>query len=200
VPGNSMRIADDGELLVRGGVVFGGYWRNEQATAEAFSDGWFKTGDLADIDAEGYLKITGRKKEIIVTAGGKNVAPAVLEDQLRAHPLISQAMVVGDAKPFIGALITIDPEAIEGWKQRNSKSSTATAADLVTDPDLMAEVDAAVKQANLAVSHAESIRKFSILPVDFTEATGELTPTMKVKRKVVAEKFADAIEAIYAKD
>lgn len=200
VPGNSMRIADDGELLVRGGVVFGGYWRNEQATAEAFSDGWFKTGDLADIDAEGYLKITGRKKEIIVTAGGKNVAPAVLEDQLRAHPLISQAMVVGDAKPFIGALITIDPEAIEGWKQRNSKSSTATAADLVTDPDLMAEVDAAVKQANLAVSHAESIRKFSILPVDFTEATGELTPTMKVKRKVVAEKFADSIEAIYAKD
>lgn len=200
VPGNSMRIADDGELLVRGGVVFGGYWRNEQATAEAFSDGWFKTGDLADIDAEGYLKITGRKKEIIVTAGGKNVAPAVLEDQLRAHPLISQAMVVGDAKPFIGALITIDPEAIEGWKQRNSKSSTATAADLVTDPDLMAEVDAAVKQANLVVSHAESIRKFSILPVDFTEATGELTPTMKVKRKVVAEKFADSIEAIYAKD
>lgn len=200
VPGNSMRIADDGELLVRGGVVFGGYWRNEQATAEAFSDGWFKTGDLAEIDAEGYLKITGRKKEIIVTAGGKNVAPAVLEDQLRAHPLISQAMVVGDAKPFIGALITIDPEAIEGWKQRNSKSSTATAADLVTDPDLRAEVDAAVKQANLAVSHAESIRKFSILPVDFTEATGELTPTMKVKRKVVAEKFADAIEAIYAKD
>ncbi|RRR42036.1 long-chain fatty acid--CoA ligase [Mycolicibacter terrae] len=200
VPGNSMRIADDGELLVRGGVVFSGYWRNEQATAEAFSDGWFRTGDLADIDAEGYLKITGRKKEIIVTAGGKNVAPAVLEDQLRAHPLISQAMVVGDAKPFIGALITIDPEAIEGWKQRNSKASAATAAELASDPDLIAEVDAAVKQANLAVSHAESIRKFSILPVDFTEATGELTPTLKVKRKVVAEKYADAIEAIYAKD
>lgn len=123
----------------------------------------------------------------------------MLEDQLRAHPLISQAMVVGDAKPFIGALITIDPEAIEGWKQRNSKADTATVADLTTDPDLIAEVDAAVKQANLAVSHAESIRKFQILPVDFTEATGELTPTMKVKRNVVAEKFADAIEAIYAK-
>ncbi len=199
VPGNSMRIADDGELQVRGGVVFNGYWRNEEATAEAFTDGWFKTGDLADIDDEGYLKITGRKKELIVTAGGKNVAPAVLEDQLRAHPLISQAMVVGDAKPFIGALITIDPEAIEGWKQRNSKAADATPADLATDPDLIAEVDAAVKQANLAVSHAESIRKFQILPVDFTEATGELTPTMKVKRKVVAEKFADAIEAIYAK-
>lgn len=199
VPGNSMRVAEDGELLVRGGVVFNGYWRNEQATADAFTDGWFRTGDLAHIDADGYLKITGRKKEIIVTAGGKNVAPAVLEDQLRAHPLISQAMVVGDAKPFIGALITIDPEAIEGWKQRNSKADTATVADLTTDPDLIAEVDAAVKQANLAVSHAESIRKFQILPVDFTEATGELTPTMKVKRNVVAEKFADAIEAIYAK-
>ncbi|OBG41363.1 long-chain fatty acid--CoA ligase [Mycolicibacter heraklionensis] len=199
VPGNSMRIAEDGELLVRGGVVFSGYWQNEQATADAFTDGWFRTGDLAAIDDEGYLKITGRKKEIIVTAGGKNVAPAVLEDQLRSHPLISQAMVVGDAKPFIGALITIDPEAIEGWKQRNGKASAATPADLATDPDLMAEVDAAVKQANLAVSHAESIRKFQILPVDFTEATGELTPTMKVKRNVVAEKFADAIEAIYAK-
>ncbi|OBI08279.1 long-chain fatty acid--CoA ligase [Mycolicibacter nonchromogenicus] len=199
VPGNSMRIAEDGELLVRGGVVFNGYWQNEQATAEAFTDGWFRTGDLGSIDDEGFLKITGRKKEIIVTAGGKNVAPAVLEDQLRSHPLISQAMVVGDAKPFIGALITIDPEAIEGWKQRNGKASSATPADLATDPDLIAEVDAAVKQANLAVSHAESIRKFQILPVDFTEATGELTPTMKVKRNVVAEKFADAIEAIYAK-
>ncbi|MGV0626629.1 AMP-dependent synthetase/ligase [Mycolicibacter minnesotensis] len=200
LPGNSMRIAEDGELLVRGGVVFNGYWHNEQATADAFTDGWFRTGDLADIDADGFLKITGRKKEIIVTAGGKNVAPAVLEDQLRAHPLISQAMVVGDAKPFIGALITIDPEAIEGWKERNSKTATATVADLTTDSDLIAEVDAAVKQANLAVSHAEAIRKFHILPVDFTEDTGELTPTMKVKRNVVAEKFADVIEAIYSKN
>ncbi|CAJ1496961.1 long-chain fatty acid--CoA ligase [[Mycobacterium] kokjensenii] len=199
VPGNSMRVADDGELLVRGGVVFHGYWQNDAATADAFVDGWFRTGDLAHIDAEGYLKITGRKKEIIVTAGGKNVAPAVLEDQLRSHPLISQAMVVGDAKPFIGALITIDPEAIEGWKQRNGKADSDTVADLVTDPDLLAEVDGAVKQANLSVSHAESIRKFSILPVDFTEATGELTPTLKVKRNVVAQKFADAIEEIYAK-
>ncbi|MBV9351311.1 MAG: long-chain fatty acid--CoA ligase [Mycobacterium sp.] len=197
LPGNSMRIADDGELLVRGGVVFTEYWRNEQATAEAFTNGWFKTGDLGAIDDDGFLTITGRKKEIIVTAGGKNVAPALLEDQLRAHPLISQAMVVGDAKPFIGAMITIDPEAFEGWKQRNSKPAGASVGDLVTDPDLVAEVDAAVKQANLAVSHAESIRKFRILPVDFTEDTGELTPTMKVKRKVVAEKFAPDIEAIY---
>jgi long-chain acyl-CoA synthetase len=200
LPGNSMRIAADGELLVRGGVVFGGYWRNEQATADAFVDGWFKTGDLGALDEDGFLTITGRKKEIIVTAGGKNVAPAVLEDQLRAHPLISQAMVVGDAKPFIGALITIDPEAIGAWKERNHKPADASVADLATDPDLVAEVDAAVKNANLAVSHAESIRKFRILPVDFTEDTGELTPTMKVKRNVVAEKFASDIESIYAKD
>jgi long-chain acyl-CoA synthetase len=197
LPGNSMRIADDSELLVRGGVVFSGYWHNEQATSEAFADGWFKTGDLGAVDEEGFLTITGRKKEIIVTAGGKNVAPAVLEDQLRAHPLISQAMVVGDAKPFIGALITIDPEAFEGWKERNSKAIGTSVGDLLTDPDLLAEIDAAVKQANLTVSHAESIRKFRILPIDFTEDTGELTPTMKVKRRVVAEKFANDIEAIY---
>jgi long-chain acyl-CoA synthetase len=200
LPGNSIRIADDGELLLRGGVVFQGYWHNDQATSESFDDGWFKTGDLGAVDEDGFLTITGRKKEIIVTAGGKNVAPAVLEDRLRSHPLISQAMVVGDAKPFIGALITIDPEAIEAWKQRNGKPAGASVGDLADDPDLLAEVDAAVKQANLAVSHAESIRKFRILPVDFTEDTGELTPTMKVKRKVVAEKFADDIEAIYHKD
>lgn len=200
LPGNSMRVADDGELMVAGGVVFHGYWRNETATAEAIEDGWFHTGDLGEVDFDGFLKIVGRKKEIIVTAGGKNVAPAVLEDQLRAHPLISQAMVVGDAQPFIGALITIDPEAFGGWKQRNGKDATATVAELADDPDLRAEVDRAVKEANLAVSHAEAIRKFRILPVDFTEDTGELTPTMKVKRKVVAEKFADDIAAIYRKD
>ena len=200
VPGNSLRIAADGELLVRGGVVFSGYWRNEQATEEACTDGWFKTGDLGAVDEDGFLTITGRKKEIIVTAGGKNVAPAVLEDRLRSHPLISQAMVVGDNKPFIGALITIDPEAFDGWKQRNQKAAGASVGDLATDPDLVAEVDAAVKDANLAVSHAESIRKFRILSVDFTEDTGELTPTMKVKRNVVAEKFASDIEAIYEKE
>lgn len=199
LPGNSMRVAEDGELLVRGGVVFTGYWKNEQATAEAIEDGWFHTGDLGEVDADGFLKIVGRKKEIIVTAGGKNVAPAVLEDQLRAHPLISQAMAVGDAQPFIGALITIDPEAFEGWKQRNGKDGGAAVADLTTDPDLVAEIDRAVKEANLTVSHAEAIRKFRVLPVDFTEDTGELTPTLKVKRKVIAEKFAADIAAIYEK-
>jgi long-chain acyl-CoA synthetase len=199
LPGNSMAIAEDGELLVRGGVVFDGYWRNETATAEAIVDGWFHTGDLGSVDGDGFLSIVGRKKEIIVTAGGKNVAPAVLEDQLRAHPLISQAMAVGDAKPFIGALIAIDPEAFEGWKQQHGKAIGASVGDLAEDPDLVAEVEQAVKSANLAVSKAEAIRKFRILPVDFTEATGELTPTLKVKRKVVADKFAAEIDALYAK-
>ncbi len=198
VPGNSMRINDDDELLVKGGVVFGGYWRNEEETnAVIDTEGWFHTGDLGAIDEEGFLTIIGRKKEIIVTAGGKNVAPALLEDRLRAHPLISQAMVVGDAKPFIAALITIDPEALGAWKQRNGKSADASLADLANDPDLTAEIDLAVKEGNQAVSHAESIRKFRILPVDFTEDTGELTPTLKVKRKVVAQKFAGDIEALY---
>jgi long-chain acyl-CoA synthetase len=197
LPGNSMRINDDDELLVRGGVVFEGYWHNEAETEAVVKDGWFHTGDLGAIDEDGFLTIIGRKKEIIVTAGGKNVAPAILEDQLRAHPLISQAMCVGDAKPFVAALITIDPEAFQGWKQRNGKQSGASVGELATDPDLVAEVDLAVKEANQAVSKAEAIRKFRILPVDFTEDTGELTPTMKVKRKVVAQKFASDIEALY---
>ncbi|CDO06461.1 long-chain fatty acid--CoA ligase [Mycolicibacterium cosmeticum] len=198
LPGNSMRLGPDDELLVKGGVVFGGYWHNEEATKEAFTDGWFHTGDLGAIDDDGFLTIVGRKKEIIVTAGGKNVAPAVLEDRLRAHPLISQAMCVGDQQPYIAALITIDPEAFPGWKQRNSKDAAATVADLATDPDLLAEVELAVKDANQVVSKAEAIRKFRILPVDFTEDTGELTPTLKVKRKVVAQKFAADIDALYA--
>ena len=198
VPGNSMRIADDGELLLSGGVVFGGYWNNPTATGEAFTDNWFHTGDLGAIDNDGYLSIVGRKKEIIVTAGGKNVAPAPLEDVMRAHPLISQAMCVGDQEPFIAALITIDPEAFEGWKQRNGKDTGASVADLSTDPALVAEIQKAVDDANRTVSKAEAIRKFTILPVDFTEDTGELTPTLKVKRKVVAEKFAADIAALYS--
>lgn len=197
--GNSMRLGDDNELLVRGGVVFAGYWNNEAATNEAFTDGWFHTGDLGAIDDDGFLTIIGRKKEIIVTAGGKNVAPAVLEDRLRAHPLISQAMCVGDQKPFIAALITLDPEAFPGWKERNAKNADASVGDLAEDPDLLAEIELAIKDANQAVSKAEAIRKFRILPVDFTEDTGELTPTMKVKRNVVAEKFAGDIEALYDK-
>ncbi|MDA2890401.1 long-chain fatty acid--CoA ligase [Mycolicibacterium sp. BiH015] len=199
LPGNSMKLGEDGELLVKGGVVFHGYWGNEEETKAVFTDGWFHTGDLGAIDDAGFLSIVGRKKEIIVTAGGKNVAPALLEDRLRAHPLISQAMAVGDQQPFIAALITIDPEAFPGWKERNRKDPGASVADLSDDPDLRAEVELAVKDANEAVSKAEQIRKFRILPVDFTEDTGELTPTLKVKRKVVAQKFAADIDALYAK-
>ncbi|MBY6366679.1 AMP-dependent synthetase/ligase [Rhodococcoides corynebacterioides] len=199
LPGNAVRIADDGEILLSGGVVFGGYWKNDDATAEALTDGWFHTGDLGTVDDDGYIAITGRKKEIIVTAGGKNVAPAGLEDSLRASPLIGQAMVVGDQRPFIGALITVDPEAFPGWKQRNGKDESATVADLTSDPDLVAEIDAAVAEANKTVSHAEAIKKYRVLAVDFTEEGGELTPTMKLKRNVVAESYASDIEALYSK-
>ncbi len=199
LPGNSMAIANDGEVLLRGGVVFSGYWHNENATAEAIVNGWFHTGDLGSADADGFLSIVGRKKEIIVTAGGKNVAPAVLEDQLRAHPLISQAMMVGDNRPFVAALIAIDPEGFEVWKQHHGKEATASVEDLIDDPDLVGEIDQAVTQANQTVSHAESIRKFRILPADFTVLTGELTPTLKVKRNVVAARFVNEIEALYSK-
>ncbi|MFC5952352.1 AMP-dependent synthetase/ligase [Pseudonocardia lutea] len=201
VPGHAVRIADDGEILLRGDIVFRGYWQNEKATAEALEDGWFHSGDIGELDDAGFLTITGRKKELLVTAGGKNVAPAVLEDRLRAHPLVGQCMVVGDGKPFIGALVTIDPEALPGWRERHGKTATgdpASAADLVDDPELRGEIAAAVEEANQAVSRAERIRKFRILPVDFTEAGGELTPTLKVKRAVVAQQYAAEIAAIYA--
>ncbi|MBB3036925.1 AMP-dependent synthetase/ligase [Hoyosella altamirensis] len=197
LPGNKVRINDDGEVLLAGPVVFSGYWQNEKATAESIVDGWFHTGDLGSLDSDGYLSITGRKKELIITAGGKNVAPSGLEDVLRAHPLISQAVVVGDQKPFIGVLITIDSEAFPGWKDRNGKPAGATIADLRTDVDLIIEVEEAVAAANKTVSKAEAIKKYTILDVDFTEATGELTPSMKLKRNVVADKFAAEIDALY---
>ncbi|RVW05626.1 AMP-dependent synthetase/ligase [Rhodococcus xishaensis] len=197
--GNAVRIAEDGEIMLRGPVVFSGYWHNEAATKEAIEDGWFHTGDLGTVDPDGYISITGRKKEIIVTAGGKNVAPAQLEDHLRAHPLISQAIVVGDQKPFIGALITIDAEALPGWNERNGKPAATAVAELLADADLNAEIDEAVAEANKLVSQAEAIKKYRILPVDFTEETGELTPTMKLKRNVVHESFADDIASLYAK-
>ncbi|MBO0851603.1 MAG: long-chain fatty acid--CoA ligase, partial [Pseudonocardia sp.] len=200
VAGTGVRIADDGEVLLCGDVVFRGYWNNPDATAESIVDGWFHTGDLGDLDDAGFLRITGRKKELIVTAAGKNVAPAALEDLLRAHPLISQCMVVGDRQPFIGALITLDPEALPGWRERHGKPMPANPADpsdLVEDPELLAEIDKAVEEANKAVSHAEAIKKFRVLTVDFTEAGGELTPTLKLKRSVVSKAFAEEIEALY---
>ncbi|MDQ3154570.1 MAG: long-chain fatty acid--CoA ligase [Actinomycetota bacterium] len=199
VAGVTVRIADDGEIMLKGDAVFRRYWKNQQATDEALAGGWFRTGDLGELDDEGFLRITGRKKEIIVTAGGKNVAPAVLEDRIRAHPLISQCMVVGDRQPFIGALVTIDPEAFPAWRAEHGKPETATVADLVDDPELHATVQTAVDEANETVSSAEEIKKFSILPVDFTEDTGELTPTLKMKRSVVADSFAREIDAIYTR-
>lgn len=197
IEGHAAKIAEDGELLVRGSVVFSGYWGNDEATADAFEDGWFKTGDLGTIDADGFITITGRKKEILVTAGGKNVSPAVLEDSLRAHPLISQVMVVGDGKPFIGALITLDPEALPGWKERNGVSADTAIADLVTNSTLVAEVEAAVAETNRKVSKAEQIKKINILTVDWTQETGELTPKMSLKRAVVMKQYAGEVDKIY---
>ena len=199
VPGVTVRIGDDGEVLIKGKTVFPGYWRNEQATADTFTeDGWFASGDIGEIDDEGFLKITGRKKEMIVTAGGKNVAPAVLEDRLRTHALISQCMVVGDGRPFVGALITIDPEAFGPWKERHGKPASATVADLRDDPDLTAEIQAAVDDADKAVSRAESIRKFRILDEDFTQEQGHLSAKLGIRRAVLAKEFAHEIEALYA--
>jgi long-chain acyl-CoA synthetase len=200
LPGVSARIADDGEILLRGKIVFAGYWRNEAATEETLdAEGWLHTGDLGSLDDEGFLRVTGRKKELIVTAGGKNVAPAVLEDRLRAHPLISQVMVVGDNQPFIACLITLDTEVLEHWKQQHGKPADATPADLAEDPDMLGEIQAAVDDANKAVSRAESIRKFRILPIDFTVENEYITPSLKVKRSVVAKDFATDIQALYTK-
>jgi long-chain acyl-CoA synthetase len=196
LPGVGVRIADDGEVLVQGPHVFTGYFKNPTATDEAIRGGWFHTGDLGELDDDGFLRITGRKKELIVTAGGKNVAPAVLEDRLRAHRLISQCMVVGDAKPFIACLVTLDPEALPAWQEQHGKAGMSM-EQLAEDPEVRAEVQAAVDDANKAVSKAEAIRKFSILPVDFTEEGGQLTPSMKLKRAVVMKEFAGAVDDLY---
>ena len=199
LPGVEIRIAADGEILMQGDIVFSGYYRNPEATAQAIKKGWFHTGDIGEQDAAGFLTITGRKKEIIVTAGGKNVAPAVLEDRVRAHPLVSQCVAVGDRKPFIGALITLDAEALPGWlKARGMKELSLHEA--ITDPVVRAEIDAVVENANRAVSRAEGVRKYVILPTDFTIANGYLTPSIKVKRERVLTDFADQVESIYAED
>jgi long-chain acyl-CoA synthetase len=198
IPGTTIKIADDGEILIKGPIVMRGYWQNDGANQEVFDHEWFKTGDLGRLDDEGYLYITGRKKELIVTAGGKNVAPAVLEDRLRAHPLVSQCMVVGDNQPFIASLITIDQDMLKGWIAANNKSG-ATIDTLVNDPDLIAVIQTAVDEANKAVSKAESIRKFVILPGDFTIAGGELTAKLSLKRHVIAEKYSAHIAALFTK-
>ena len=199
LPGVRIRIAEDGEILIKGGIVFPGYWQNEEATRETFAEeGWFRTGDIGELDEEGFLTITGRKKELIVTAAGKNVAPAVLEDRLRSHALISQTMVVGDGRPYVAALITVDAEALEPWKERYGKPAEATIASLRDDPDLIGAIQAAVDDANQAVSRAESIRRFRILPDDFTQENGQLSVKMGIRRSVLYKDFADDIEALYS--
>ncbi|MEW2381991.1 AMP-dependent synthetase/ligase [Micromonospora sp. NPDC047707] len=197
LPGVTIRIEDDGEILIAGDLIFKGYWRNEVATGEALADGWFRTGDLGHLDSDGYLSITGRKKEIIVTAGGKNVAPAVLEDQVRAHRLISQCVVVGDRQPFIAALVTVDEEALPTWLEAAGLPTDTPVEVLCEHPELRAEIQIAIDAANQAVSKAEAIKVFRILPRDFTEATGELTPSLKVKRQVVHKSYAAEIADIY---
>ncbi|MFB7196595.1 AMP-dependent synthetase/ligase [Streptomyces sp. NPDC056240] len=197
LPGSVVRIADDGEVLLHGEHLFSGYWNNEAATEEALADGWFHTGDIGTLDEDGYLRITGRKKEIIVTAGGKNVAPAVIEDRIRAHALVAECMVVGDGRPFVGALVTVDDEFLGRWAADHGKPAGSTAVSLRDDADLLAAIQAAVDDGNAAVSKAESVRKFRILPTQFTEESGHLTPSLKLKRNVVAKDYADEIEAIY---
>jgi long-chain acyl-CoA synthetase len=199
IPGCGVRIADDGEVLLKGPHVFVGYWHDDEATAAAFdADGWFRTGDLGALDDDGYLTITGRKKEIIVTSAGKNVAPAPLEDAIRAHPLVSQCVVVGDERPYVGALITLDAEALPGWLTAQHRSPGTAAAELVDDSAVRAALSAAVDRANAAVSKAEAVKRFAVLPVDFTEAAGHLTPTLKLRRDVVLRDFAADVDALYA--
>jgi long-chain acyl-CoA synthetase len=199
VGGTTVRVAEDGELLFKAPHIFRGYWKNKEATAEALEDdGWFHTGDIGEIDGDGFVRITGRKKELIVTAGGKNVAPAVLEDRVRAHWLVSQCLVVGDQQPFVAALVTIDPDAWPTWLEKAGKPAGMALADCVDDPGLRAEIQTAIDDANKAVSRAESIRKFAILADDWTEAGGQLTPSLKLKRNVVQKERAEEIGALYS--
>jgi long-chain acyl-CoA synthetase len=196
LPGTTVRVAEDGELLFTGGQVFAGYWNDESATREVLErDGWFHTGDVGEVDDEGFVRITGRKKEIIVTAGGKNVSPAVLEDRVRAHALVSQCLVVGDGQPFVAALVTLDTESVTPWAEARGKPTDP--ARLTEDEELLAAIQAAVDDANQAVSKAESIRKFVVLPHDWTEEGGQLTPSLKLKRSVVTHEERDEIAALY---
>nr|WP_245712141.1 AMP-dependent synthetase/ligase [Glycomyces sambucus] len=198
IPGTALRVADDGELEAKGPQIFPGYWNNDAATAEVLdADGWFKTGDIAEIDDDGYVTITGRKKDIIVTAGGKNVAPAPLEKILDSHPLIAYALVVGEGRPYIGCLISVDGDMLPDWLSRRDKDPATPIADLVDDPELLAELQAKVDEANQTVSKAEQIKRFRVIPVELSEDAGEITPSVKVKRHVVMEKYSSEVNALY---
>jgi len=198
LPGVSVRIADDGEIQAKGVCVFAGYWNNPEATKEVFDGDWFKTGDIGQIDEDGYLEITGRKKEIIVTAGGKNVAPAALEDPIRANPIIGQVIVVGDQKPYVSALITLDEEMLPAWLKNNGLDPQMPQEIAATNPVVLAEIQRAVDAANAKVSRAESIRKFRVLDADLTEASGHLTPKLSIKRNVILQDFATEVESMYS--
>ncbi|KUM99754.1 long-chain fatty acid--CoA ligase [Streptomyces yokosukanensis] len=197
VPGTWVRIADDGEVLVKGGVVFGAYWNDAAATDAVLADGWFATGDLGSLDEDGYLTITGRKKDILITSGGKNVQPAVLEDRLRSRTPVGQCLVVGDRRPFVAALVTLDPEAVAHWLSVRGMPPDTPMADVVKDPRMRADVQRAVDHANEAVSRAESIRAFALVEGEFSEENGLLTPSLKVKRQAVTTAYAEQIEALY---
>jgi long-chain acyl-CoA synthetase len=197
LPGVSIRIADDGEVLIKGNNVFSAYRNNQTATREVIVDGWFHSGDIGELDRDGFLKITGRKKELLVTTSGKNVAPAVLEDRLRAHPLVSQCIVVGDERPFIGALITLDAEMLPAWATNNGLEGLSM-DEARTNDVVLAEIQRAVDDANKAVSKAESIRRFTVLPGDFTEANGYLTPSLKLKRNIVMTDYWAEVESLYS--
>lgn len=198
LPGVGIKIAEDGEILVKGVNVFAGYWKKPEATAEVMDGEWFRTGDIGDLDDDGYLTITGRKKEIIVTAGGKNVAPAGLEDPIRSNPIVGQVVVVGDQKPFISALITLDSEMLPVWLNNNGLDAQMSLTEAAAHPKVIDEVQSAIDGANARVSRAESIRKFTILATEFTESSGHLTPKMSIKRHVITEDFADVVEGMYS--
>ncbi|GAA1724979.1 AMP-binding protein [Microcella frigidaquae] len=197
LPGVGVKIAEDGEILVRGINVFAGYWKKPEATAEVMEGEWFRTGDIGSLDDEGYLTITGRKKEIIVTAGGKNVAPAALEDPIRANPIVGQVVVVGDQKPFVSALVTLDTEMLPVWLNNNELDPQMSLLEAAQHPKVLAEIQRAIDGANSRVSRAESIRKFTVLATEFTESSGHLTPKMSIKRHVITADFADVIEGMY---
>jgi long-chain acyl-CoA synthetase len=197
LPGTGIKIADDGEIWLRGINCMRGYWRNEAATREAFVEDWFRTGDIGELDEDGFLTITGRKKEILVTAGGKNVAPAPIEDPLRAHPLAGQVVVIGDAKPFISALISLDPEMVPVWAANNGIEEKLTLAEATKHPAIVAEIQSAVDEVNKKFSQAEQIRAFEILDVELTEASGHLTPSLKIKRAKVMTDFQLQVDRIY---
>lgn len=197
LPGVSVRIAEDGEIQAKGINVFAGYWKNPEETAKVFDGEWFTTGDIGEFDEDGYLSITGRKKEIIVTAGGKNVSPAQLEDPIRANPIVDQIIVVGEQKPFISALITLDPEMLPAWLKNNGEDANMPIEQAARQPKVLAEIQSAVDAANAKVSRAESIRKFVILTRELTEASGHLTPKLSIKRNVILKDFANEIEAMY---